>query len=101
MPQPEPSPEHDPIADPEGSGSVPSTGPFLGRVTSFDAQRGLGTVTDTKGSAFAFHATAIGDGSRRIDLGTDVSFVVAAGHCGRYEARALTVVGSISHHLPA
>ena len=35
----------------------PST--LLGRVTSFDARRGLGTVTDVDGAAFDFHATAI------------------------------------------
>ena len=75
-------------------GSVPSAGPFLGRVTSFDARRGLGTVTDIEGSVFEFHATAIEDGSRRIDPGTEVSFVVAPGHRGRYEARALTAVGT-------
>jgi cold shock CspA family protein len=72
------------------SGPVPPHRPFLGRVTSFDARRGLGTVTDVDGDSYDFHATAIGDGSRRIDPGTDVSFVVRPGHRGRYEAGALT-----------
>ena len=46
------------------------------------------------GAAFDFHATAIVDGSRRIAVGTEVSFVVAPGHRGRYEARGLTRVDS-------
>jgi cold shock CspA family protein len=96
----------DPVADHDRPGPVPPDRPFLGRVTSFDARRGLGTVTDTEGSVFGFHATAIMDGSRHIDPGTAVSFVVAPGHRGSYEARALTavgspVLGSTSHHFPA
>jgi cold shock CspA family protein len=66
-----------------------STGPHLGRVASFDAIRGLGTVTDDSGLVHAFHATAIADGSRRIDVGTRVSYSLAPGHGGRREARAL------------
>jgi cold shock CspA family protein len=63
-------------------------------VTSFDARRGLGTVTDVDGVEHDFHATAIGDGSRRIDPGTDVTFVLRPGHRGRYEAGALTRSGA-------
>jgi len=94
-------------------------------VTTFDARRGWGTVTDSAGVEFEFHATAIADGSRRIDPGTNVGFAVVAGHRGRYEARDVTVVseaarpggssgstgsigsigssggGSASHHEPA
>lgn len=71
-------------------GPVPSPGPLSGRVTSFDERRGLGTVTDSGGAEFAFHATAIANGSRRIDPGTEVTFVIVPGHRGRYEARTLT-----------
>jgi cold shock CspA family protein len=74
-------------------GPVPSPGPRSGRVTSFDQRRGLGIVTDLGGADFDFHATAIADGSRRIAPATEVIFVVAPGHRGRYEARSLTVVG--------
>jgi len=71
-------------------GPIPSAGPHLGRVTSFDQKRGLGTVhDDTTGAEFAFHATAIADGSRRIEEKTRVVFTVAPGHLGRYEAPAL------------
>jgi cold shock CspA family protein len=66
-----------------------STGPRLGRVTSFDATRGLGTVADTAGTTYGFHATAIADGSRRIEVGTEVALTVAPGHRGLYEARCV------------
>jgi CspA family cold shock protein len=68
-----------------------------GRVTAFDARRGWGTVTDAGGAEFEFHATAIADGSRSIEPGTEVRFTVAAGHRGRYEARELSAL----HHSPA
>ncbi len=67
-------------------------GPHLGRVSTFDARRGLGTVTGADGRTYGFHATAIADGSRRIDEGAPVAFTVAPGHGGRYEARSLVVV---------
>jgi cold shock CspA family protein len=68
-----------------------------GQVTAFDARRGWGTVTDPEGAEFEFHATALADGSRRIDAGAEVCFSVAAGHRGRYEAREVSVI----HHSPA
>ena len=76
-------------------------------MTTFDARRGWGTVTDSTGAEFEFHATAIADGSRGIDPGTDVGFAIVPGHRGRYEARGLTELsaavasGSASHHEPA
>jgi cold shock CspA family protein len=71
-----------------------ATGPRLGQVAWYDGRRGLGGVTDGEGEEFDFHATAIADGTRSIAAGTPVSFIVTAGHRGRYEARALTAVGS-------
>jgi cold shock CspA family protein len=68
---------------------VPTAGPRLGRVASFDAARGLGTVEDDDGTTIGFHATAIADGTRRIEVGTPVTFNVALGHGGRCEARSL------------
>lgn len=65
----------------------------LGRVTAFDARLGRGTVVDSGGAEFEFHATAIVDGSRHIDEGTEVAFSVIAGHRGRYEASRLAVTG--------
>ena len=75
-------------------GSVPLTTIRLGRVSVFDPRRGWGTVTDTQGTEFEFHATAIADGTRLIAPGAAVSFVVVPGHRGRTEARALTPVGA-------
>jgi cold shock CspA family protein len=66
----------------------------LGRVTTFDARRGLGTVTGADGTTYGFHATAIADGSRRVDEGAPVAFSVAPGHGGRYEAWSLVVVAA-------
>lgn len=63
-----------------------------GTVSEFDERRGLGTVTADDGSEYPFHCTQIADGSRRITRGTRVSFEVAPGHLGRWEATALTPV---------
>jgi cold shock CspA family protein len=68
---------------------VPSAGTHHGRVASFDRDRGLGTVTDDAGGTFDFHATAIANGSRTIEVGTQVAFVVTPGRSGCYEAGSL------------
>ena len=57
-----------------------------GRVIDYDDAAGYGTVTDGDGVWF-FHCTAIADGSRHIDDGTDVAFVLRPGHLGQWEAR--------------
>jgi cold shock CspA family protein len=77
---------------------VVSAGPHLGRVASFDPIRGLGTVADDVGAVYAFHATAIADGSRRIEVGTRVSYSLAPGHGGRHEARVLVACIDTSDH---
>jgi cold shock CspA family protein len=69
---------------------VPPAGLHHGRVASFDPTRGLGTVLDADGTRYDFHATAIADGSRSIEVGTTVTFLVTPGQRGRYEARSLT-----------
>ncbi len=68
---------------------VVPAGPRHGRVASFDPARGLGTVAEDGGGSYGFHATAIADGSRRIEVGADVTFTVGPGHRGLYEARSL------------
>jgi cold shock CspA family protein len=89
-------------------GVIPSPAPHAGRVTSFDAKTGLGTVTDDGGTgavgvSFGFHATAIADGTRSIAVGTGVFFTVIPGHRGRYEASALTLAHTeaSAHQHPA
>jgi cold shock CspA family protein len=62
-----------------------------GRVESFDAQRGTGVVVAESGEQFPFHSTAIVDGTRNVEPGTEVRFEVAPG-LGRWEADALQPV---------
>ncbi len=63
-------------------------------VTEFDDPRGLGVVSTADGSSYPFHCTALSDGTRTVEVGTPVVFVVAAGHRGRDEARAITSLGT-------
>jgi cold shock CspA family protein len=108
---PPPSPEDDTPLDPdegtppsadEGTppsadeGTPPPTGrpgPRLGTVTAYDAGQGRGTVAEESGCRYPFHATAIADGSRRIEVGTRVAFSTVAGHLGRTEATCLVPIG--------
>jgi hypothetical protein len=82
-------------------GPVHAAGPHLGRITGFDRTRGLGTVVDDDGVEFDFHATAIADGSRTIEVDVAVTFVVAPAHRGRYEARSLVPVPAATPSAPA
>jgi cold shock CspA family protein len=50
---------------------------------------GLGDVTRDDGWVLMFHCIAIADGSRDIEVGTDVEFDVIC-KLGRYEADHLT-----------
>jgi hypothetical protein len=57
-----------------------------GTVVGFDEAAGLGTVESPGLDALVFHCTAIADGSRRIEVGTEVDAVPGARHGGRVEA---------------
>jgi cold shock CspA family protein len=57
-----------------------------GRVERFDERRGLGVVAADDGAAYPFHCTRIADGSRSVPVGAAVSFTVAPGPQGRWEA---------------
>jgi cold shock CspA family protein len=59
-----------------------------GRVAAFDAAAGTGTVTADDGTTYPFHCIEIADGSRTIDSGTPVEFVLLA-KFGRYQAAQL------------
>ena len=61
-----------------------------GVVTAFDERAGLGTVTAEDGTAYAFHCTAIADGTRTIPVDTKVTFELRPARGGRYEAAAIT-----------
>ena len=54
----------------------PADGKKLGHVEQFDFDRGLGTIW-SEGNEYLFHCAEILDGSREINVGASVSFVVA------------------------
>lgn len=62
---------------------------YRGQVVSFDEERGLGEVKDDSGEQFGFHCTAIADGSRKIEVEANVSYLVTPGHMGKMEATCL------------
>lgn len=65
-----------------------------GSVTDFDAQTGLGTVDDAaSGATYRFHCTQIVGGSRHIDPGAAVSFSLAPGRGGSWEAVEVSPLG--------
>jgi cold shock CspA family protein len=45
-----------------------------GRVSAFDEAAGLGVATSVGGTEYPFHCVEIADGTRAIDVGTDVEF---------------------------
>ena len=49
----------------------------------------MGEITSEDGNVFAFHSTAIANGSRRIAEGAQVEFDVVAGLPGCWEAAAI------------
>lgn len=63
-----------------------------GVIASFDDERGIGVVRRDDGTKYPFHCTAIADGTRSITVGAEVSFSVAPGRMGRWEAVALSAV---------
>lgn len=58
----------------------------IGTVESFDPEVGLGLVADSEGRTHAFHCTAISDGSRLIEHGRAVAFIIGPAGPGRWEA---------------
>lgn len=69
-------------------------GSLHGTVTEFDDPRGLGVIADEDGNLYPFQCTRIADGTRTIAVGAAVSFEVAAGQMGRWEAVAITAVNA-------
>ena len=60
-----------------------------GVVAVFDDPRGIGVIRRDDGTEYRFHCTAIVDGTRTIALGEAVTFSVAAGRMGKWEAVAV------------
>ena len=65
-------------------------GQIEGEVTAFDEARGRGAVTASDGTTYAFHATRIADGTRRIPVGARVRFTVVPALLGQWEASGIT-----------
>ena len=73
------------------SKSAPQLGKIhSGRVSTFDADTGLGEIDADDGGNYPFHTTAIADGSRTIQVGTQVHFLVFLAARGRVEATEVT-----------
>ena len=64
-----------------------------GVVASFDDPRGIGVIRRDDGTEYPFHCTAIVDGTRTIDVGAAVTFSVASGRMGKWEAISIVRVG--------
>jgi hypothetical protein len=64
-----------------------------GVVVAFDAHAGIGEIRDQQGKALPFHCMSLSDGSRSVDIGTHVKFVVRF-HVRREEAFDIEVVTS-------
>ncbi|MGH9278204.1 MAG: cold shock domain-containing protein [Acidimicrobiales bacterium] len=62
-----------------------------GLVIAFDDDAGHGRVRREDGEELFFHCTAIADGSRTIEVGATVSFLVVPGHNGQWEATDLVI----------
>ena len=61
-----------------------------GRVASFDDPRGIGVVAGGDGNEYPFHCTAILDGTRTIEVGAQVTFMVTPRPLGTWEATAIS-----------
>ncbi len=62
-----------------------------GTVIAFDEERGLGEL-DAEGTRYAFHCTALIDGTRSIEVGAAVTFGLRPGGMGQWEATAIEKV---------
>lgn len=63
-----------------------------GVIAAFDDPRGIGIVRRDDGTEYPFHCTAIVDGTRTIALGEAVTFRVAAGRMGKWEAVSIVSI---------
>ncbi|MGH9129758.1 MAG: hypothetical protein ACRDY2_12575 [Acidimicrobiales bacterium] len=71
-----------------------------GRVAGFDFERGLGTVVDASGAPTPFHCTAVADGTRSIEVGTEVFYEIEPGPGARLWATNVTALPPLAHRGP-
>ena len=69
------------------TGSVDGT---TGVVETWDDPRGVGAIRADDGRLLDLQCTHLADGSRTTAAGTRVTFAVAPGHHGRWQAVAVT-----------
>ena len=67
-----------------------------GVIAAFDDPRGIGIVRRDDGTEYPFHCTAIVDGTRTIALGEAVTFGVAPGRMGKWEAVSIAGITDAS-----
>lgn len=72
---------------------VSATVLLRGTVVEFDEDRGLGSVVDDRGTKAAFHCVEISDGSRRIPVGSRVTYRMGF-RVRRWEATDLRVASA-------
>lgn len=68
----------------------PPVGPQFGVIEEFDSHACLGSVIDGGDHVWPFHCTALVDGTREVEPGTQVAFVVERRPGGRLEAARIT-----------
>jgi len=66
---------------------------LVGMVVEFHERAGLGAVEPVEGGRLSFHCTQIADGSRHIEVGTQVRYELVPGNLGVWEAGSLEPVG--------
>ena len=66
-------------------GTVAESATITGTVSSFHPERGLGTITESHGHTLPFHAVALADNSRQIEVGDRVMFRLVPGRLGQWE----------------
>ena len=62
---------------------------MTGVIAEFDDDKGIGVVRGDDGRELFLHCTQIADGTRTIEVGARVTYEVAPGHRGQYQAVAV------------
>lgn len=65
---------------------------YQGIVIEFDEHVGLGVIQTATGETLPFHCVNISDGTRKIDIDSEVTFVTKWHPRGRMEATTVEVV---------
>ena len=66
--------------------------PVKGTIREFDSQRGIGALKSENNEEFAFHCVSISDGSRHIEVGSEVVCLIGPGRLAAMEATCIVKV---------